>query len=120
MAQAFLVSLGYTVLDTNYRSRGGELDIVCADRDQVVFVEVKTRRGGSRETPEQALTERKRRKLVKAASAYLTRNGLWGRPCRFDLVSVTMNERGCVVEHVPHVIELPVPLGGGDAHWQPW
>jgi putative endonuclease len=120
MAQAFLVSLGYTVLDTNYRSRGGELDIVCQLRELVVFVEVKTRRGGSRERPEQALNERKRRKLVRAASAYLSRNSMWGRPCRFDLVSVTLNERDCRVEHVPHVIELPEPLGGGNAHWQPW
>ena len=69
--------------------RGGEVDLVCVDGDDVlVFVEVKTRRPGALDDGSAALTAAKRRRLTRAA-------GLWlaGRPgptpaCRFDVVLV--------------------------------
>ena len=47
-AAALLTGKGYAVIARNYRTRGGEVDIICLDGDTVVFVEVKTRGPGSK------------------------------------------------------------------------
>jgi len=120
MARAFLTCQGFEVIETNWRSRFGELDIICRDGPDVVFVEVKTRRETDRGLPGEALTGVKQKRLVRAASRYLTKNSLWDRPCRFDLVAVYLHKDSCVIEHQAHVFDLSEALGGGYAYWQPW
>ena len=93
-ARGHLERAGFSVLDTNYRCPHGEIDIVARDGDAVVFVEVRTRRGGSFGTPEESITAGKARRLIAAAQTYLqTRDGLpphW----RIDLVAVEVDSRG--------------------------
>ncbi len=124
MAASYLECRGYSILTRNWRSRKGELDLVCSrDGELLVFVEVKTRTESDFEIPGQALTIQKKRKLLKTASHYLSRNNLWSRPCRFDLLSVSLQEQGCVIRHDLDVIssnELGSPVGGSHSHWQPW
>jgi putative endonuclease len=88
-AARHLKSMGYKILDRNWRFHQWELDLVCRHRDSVVFVEVKTRRAGAMGAPGEALTRKKQARLIKAASHYLTAHDLWDEPCRFDLASVT-------------------------------
>ncbi len=87
-ACAELERLGYQILTRGYRSRFGELDIVCKDGDTVVFVEVKARVGGSFGNPAEAVTSQKQRRLVAMAEDYLARHGIHDTPCRFDVVAV--------------------------------
>jgi putative endonuclease len=94
------------VLDRNWRFRQWELDLVCRDRDTVVFVEVKTRRAGSMIAPGEALTRKKQARLIKAASHYLTAHDLWDEPCRFDLASVTDSGGSLTVELEENVFQL--------------
>ncbi len=93
-ARGHLERIGYTVLDTNYRCPHGEIDIVARDSDAVVFVEVRSRRGGSFGTPEESITAGKARRLIATAQTYLqSREGLppdW----RIDLVAVEVDSRG--------------------------
>lgn len=120
LAQCFLRCRGLKILERNWRSRGGELDIVCAEGRTLVFVEVKTRHDSQRGVPGEALTPAKRKRLLVAAGRYLTARGLWDRPCRFDLVAVHLRRESCVIEHQTDVIDASDSLGGGHAYWQPW
>lgn len=114
LARTHLEARGLTVLDTNFRTRHGELDIVAADRRCLVFCEVKTRiaRGrrpdarGPRPDPQAelgpfaAIGPRKRRKLRLLAREWLARRGAdapWRPELRFDAVGVELDERGRLV-----------------------
>ena len=59
MAGRFLQEKGYRLLDANYRCRWGEVDIVAQEGDELVFVEVRTRRGTQYGTPEESVTAAK-------------------------------------------------------------
>ncbi len=124
-AEAFARDKGWIVLARNWRQGRLELDLVCRDGDQVVFVEVKPRDARGMPRPDEALTPRKQRNLVRAARAWLAAHDAWASPCRFDLVSVTRGDgRGDIwnLEHFSHVIELEARdlMGGSHTAWQPW
>jgi putative endonuclease len=74
--------------------RRGELDLVMADGDTVVFVEVKTRESTQRGRPEEFVTHLKQQRLTRAALVYLKRRGWLGRRSRFDVVAITMQSGG--------------------------
>lgn len=94
------------MLERNWRYRQWELDLVCRDSDTLVFVEVKTRKANSLASPADALTAKKRQRLIKAASHYLTSHDLWDEPCRFDLASVIDTGRSMDVEHIENAFDL--------------
>ena len=112
-AEALLSSLGYRTVVRNYRTRGGEIDLVCLDGETVVFVEVKTRGRGSLARPDQAVTPAKRGRIVKAAAAFLSERGWWERPCRFDVVTVVKDGEHLDVRHLPNAFSLDEASGTG-------
>ena len=67
MAGRFLQEKGCRLLDANYRCRWGEVDIVAQEGDELVFVEVRTRRGAEYGTPEESVTAAKSRRLIATA-----------------------------------------------------
>ena len=79
---------GYRVLARRYRTRAGELDIVAADGEYVVFIEVKARQDGSFGDPEEAVTMQKQHRMTWMATDYLARTGLTNVACRFDVVGI--------------------------------
>lgn len=101
-AQA-LAARGYRVLVRNLRLGRGEIDLVCEHGGDVVFVEVKARRGAGFGTPAEAVTPRKQRALVGLAARYLARTGRADRTCRFDVVEVwlTAGDRVARVDVLP-------------------
>ncbi|MBR4968852.1 MAG: YraN family protein [Alistipes sp.] len=80
---------GFMIVERNYRVGRSEVDIIATRRDELHFVEVKTRKYGSMTAPEEALTEQKARALQRAASAYLAQSGSPLEP-RFSLIAVEM------------------------------
>lgn len=94
VAAEFLATRGYRVVSRNFRCPQGEIDIVAVDDDTVVFVEVKSRRSDDAADPEINVHQRKRRRLVRAARAYVGRKGLEECPCRFDVIAVVLPEAG--------------------------
>jgi len=80
---------GYTILERNYRTRLGEIDIIAEDGGVLVFVEVKARRSWRHGNPKYALTPAKQRKISMAALIYLKAHGGTTRTrARFDVVTV--------------------------------
>lgn len=98
LAEAHLTAEGYRVLARNFRCRFGEVDLVADHGGVVVFVEVKTRRGGRAGTGAEAVGPFKRRRLVQAARYFLAVHGLAAAPCRFDVVSLDVGAAGTRVE----------------------
>jgi len=100
-AVRYLEKRRYEILDRRYRWRRGEIDIVARDGRTVVFVEVKTRRGIGFGPPSASVTAAKRRQIRRIAQGYLARRGLGAEFCRFDVVSVLVEDDGTVrIEHV--------------------
>lgn len=93
-AGVYLESLGYRILQYNYRCRQGEIDIVARDGEYLVFCEVKFRSDLSSGLPEEAVDMRKQRVISKCALYYITVHGLSGVPCRFDVVGILGNGEG--------------------------
>jgi putative endonuclease len=79
---------GYAILARRYRRRAGELDIIARDGPTVVFVEVKAREGRKFGDAVEAVTSLKRRRMTRVALQYLVRHRLTNCPCRFDVVSI--------------------------------
>jgi putative endonuclease len=89
---------GYVILERRYRRRGGEIDIIARDGQTTVFVEVKSREGHEFGEAGEAVTAIKRRRLTAVALDFLAREGLTERACRFDVVSIHMENELPVVE----------------------
>lgn len=93
LAAEYLEKCGYNILEKNFYSRAGEIDIIARDRDTLVFVEVKYRKAAVFGTPEEAVNHIKQEKIYKAAMYYIyichKSNDI---PCRFDVIAVEGGE----------------------------
>lgn len=86
-AAAFLRRQGLTELQRNYRTRGGEIDLIMQDDGQLVFVEVRYRQHQGYGGAAASITPGKQARLALAARHFLQRHGQ-DRPCRFDVVAI--------------------------------
>ncbi len=87
-AAYFLTQRGYKILEHNYYTARGEIDLVARDGDCLVFVEVKQRTSGRFGSPESALNPVKCKRLWLAAQRYLQVHP-WGGDVRFDVVALS-------------------------------
>ena len=98
--------LGYRCIARNYRCALGEVDLVAADGDTLVFIEIKTRRGKSLAYAKEAVTLRKRRQLSKVALAYMKANRCPDAKARFEVVAVNLSGGVSRIEVVKDAFEL--------------
>src|SRR2546421_7706797 len=94
LAAEELAKQGYRILEQNFRCPHGEIDLVAEDEQDLIFVEVKTRRGNAYGLPEEAVTARKQQKLVQVASCYLDLHACSERSWRIDVVAVQLSKGG--------------------------
>jgi putative endonuclease len=102
-AKRHLRRTGFKFLTANYRSRHGEIDLVCRDEDCLVFVEVKTRSSEEWVRPAAAVDARKRRLLSQTALDYLRRLKNPEVKARFDIVEVLLD--GGEVREIRHLTD---------------
>ena len=89
LAAQFLERKGYTILDRNFFTPFGELDIIATIQGSLVFVEVKTRTSNNFAFPEQSVTPRKQQRMLKAAEQYYARHPASPETWQFDVIAVT-------------------------------
>ena len=99
-AEAFLFKKGYSILERNFHTRSGELDIVARDEDYIVFVEVKARKGLEYGYPREAVTRTKQKRIIRTALVYLTRHHLSNNNIRFDVVEVLFQHGQVYASHI--------------------
>ncbi len=93
LAADFLVQNGYTLLETNYRTRTAELDIIAKEQDCLCFVEVKTRTSLKKGLPRESVHLAKQQKIISGASFYLKENYLFNQQVRFDVVEIFLTDQ---------------------------
>lgn len=102
---------GYKVLYRNFRApHGGEVDIVCRDRDTLVFVEVKTRTSMAFGRPVEAVNRDKQELIARGAQAWLRMLDQPNILVRFDVVEVLVEQEKPVLNLIRNAFQL------GDRH----
>ncbi len=91
IAENYLLRQGYIILQKNFVYNHGEIDIIAKDGNVLVFVEVKMRRNIFFGEPEEAVTAKKQKLLRRTAEGYVQQNNILDAECRFDVVSIVMN-----------------------------
>lgn len=87
LAERFLKKKGYKIIERNFKTRIGEIDLIADDSGTLVFIEVKTRESIAYGKPFEAVNYLKKRKIANVALLYLKRLKEVP-PCRFDVVSI--------------------------------
>jgi putative endonuclease len=99
-AAEYLRSKGYSILASQQRTPFGEIDLVCLDGAEVVFVEVKTRRTQTFGYPEEAVTREKIQHMVRSAEFILSKENNTDQPWRMDVMAIEYNQNSPKVTHI--------------------
>ena len=97
---------GYKIIERNFRTRLGEIDIIARHKDQLVFIEVKARKSVNYGDPKFAVTARKQRKISMVALAYLKQHHDLETSARFDVVTIQPDADAPKIEVIANAFEL--------------
>ena len=100
IAADFFLSMGYTILERNYRNRFGEIDLVLEKGGLLVFAEIKTRSSCRFGLPQEAVTVSKQERIRRIAMSYIQDNGMEERDVRFDVVGIIMTGKSISIDHI--------------------
>ena len=101
IASQFLKKKKYKIIETNYKNKIGEIDIIAKDKDYLVFVEVKARLSRAFGDPAEAVDFKKQQKIRDVAQLYLMQKGKTEEKCRFDVVTILGDEQS----DINHIID---------------
>ena len=104
-AEKFLREKGYQIVERNFYTRFGEIDIIAKKDGRWIFVEVKTKTGDRFGEPWEMVGRKKLRQVQNMAQVYLTKNGLGEVPCRIDVIGVWLRDgQVAKIEHWENVV----------------
>ena len=106
MAARYLKKQGYKIIERNYRTRSGEIDIIAREGETLVFVEVKARASDRFGSAKAAVTPHKQRQVAKVALGYLKMTDQSHVKARFDVVTVTRREDRHEIHLIRNAFEL--------------
>jgi len=101
MAAKFLEAKGYKILDRNYSTKFGELDIIALDSTTLVFVEVKTKTSDQFGSPEEMITPHKLHQIQNTAQSYLFSNPSPNLPLRIDAICINLETK--TIKHYENI-----------------
>ena len=104
IAVNYLKDLGYEIIERNFSCRQGEIDIIARDKEEVVFIEVKTRTNLLYGLPVDAVNEKKQNHLTKAIKYYIYRNHLENEFIRIDVIEVYLSSNSFKINHIKQFI----------------
>ena len=106
-AAKYLGNLGWKILEQNYRTSRGEIDLIAQESDIVVFVEVKNYSCRSFYLPSFSIDKNKRQCIIKAAKVYLFKKNIRDVNCRFDVITIYKDHHGDKkIEHYKNAFEI--------------
>lgn len=91
-ASRYLAGLGYTIITRNYKRGRSEIDLVAMDGKTVVFIEVRARKKGGRQSAEESIDIAKQERLWETADQYLAEAGVDHLDARFDVIAIEGQE----------------------------
>lgn len=105
LAADYLTSNGLEIVEKNFRSRVGEIDLIARDEHCLVFCEVRSLRKVSHVRPEDTVTITKQRQITRAANAYLSIRRARPSHCRFDVLAVDLSSDPPTITHYKNAFE---------------
>lgn len=103
----YLKKNGFSMLETNYRCRVGEVDLIAIKKNELHFIEVKTRTNRSYGDPFEAVTWHKKQRLFRTALYYLRQNPSKKNCARvFSVLSLGWKDKQVQIEFFPNAFEL--------------
>ncbi len=108
IARKYAKKAGMKILETNCRAVRGEIDLIARDKEQIVFIEVKTNSAANPVPPESRVNSAKQRQIGKIARAYLQYTGKTECDTRFDVMGITFLDNGDYeVSHIRDAFWIP-------------
>lgn len=101
----YVKKLGYEIIEKNYRNKMGEIDIIAKDKNEIIFIEVKTRCQKKYGSPSEAVDRRKKRHIYHVAEFYLIINKLENAFCRIDVIEVYFKDEKILVNHIKNSVQ---------------
>lgn len=96
----YLENLGYIILERNFVTYSGEIDVIAKDKEEYVFVEVKTRTSKNFGIPRESIDRNKKNHIINSSKYYIYKYGLENENIRFDIVEVYLNRGKCLIKHI--------------------
>jgi len=106
LAAIYLEKNGYHIIETNFRCAIGEIDIIAREKDELVFLEVKTRTSKELGFPEQAVGIKKQKKMSQLALWYLQNKSIKDTASRFDVLAITMSPKGNEIKLIKNAFDF--------------
>ena len=100
----YITKLGYKVVERNFACNQGEIDIIAKDKEELVFIEVKTRTDISYGEASEAVTNTKKRHLINSIKYYIYKQKLENQPIRVDVAEVYINKGKVKVNYIKQAI----------------
>lgn len=104
IASEYIHSLGYKILERNFECTQGEIDIIALDKDEIVFIEVKTRTSQKYGFAAEAVDDNKKRHLLNSIRYYVYSRNLQNEFIRIDVIEVYINNRKRTINHIKQAI----------------
>lgn len=104
IAQDYLKNNGYEIIETNFYTKKGEIDIISQKDNCLVFVEIKTRHNLEYGTPAMAVNFTKKMHIKNSTKIYIHMNKLYGCNVRFDVIEVIIKNGKCKINHIKNIM----------------
>lgn len=105
-AVKLLKKQGYKIIEQNYRTKLGEIDIIAKEKNTIVFIEVKSRKSVSYGNPKYAVTPKKMRKISMVALYFLKVTNQSSSKARFDVVAISPGGKDPEIEIIKNAFDL--------------
>ena len=104
IAVRYLEKIGYKILERNFECKQGEIDIVALDKNEIIFIEVKTRASALYGLPKEAVNQIKKKHIYKSAEYYVYTHNLENEPIRIDVIEIYKKQGKFWVNHIKQAI----------------
>ena len=99
IAKEYLSKLNYTFIEQNFYYNHGEIDLICMDQSELVFIEVKFRNKTAMGDPVESVTPRKQNLIRRTAEGYVAKKNISNTPCRFDVITIVKENKTHKITH---------------------
>lgn len=103
LACKYLEKIGYNIISRNFYTSNSEIDIVAQNKEEIIFVEVKSRMSKKYGNPIESVDNYKQKHILDASKYFIYKNKLENQNIRFDIIEVYINDKGNFINHIKNV-----------------